>query len=87
MYRCGAGGLPEAGTRSDRYNVGDIVYWPPRGSFVILYKQNGEEFERVQISHIDEGVEIFDGGGDRTVTFERIPKDAPPSEKEDAPKP
>ncbi|MGP1367306.1 MAG: cyclophilin-like fold protein [Schwartzia sp. (in: firmicutes)] len=74
-YHYGAGGLPAAGTRRDRYEVGDIIYWPPRGSFVILYKQNGEEVECIPIGHIDEGVEIFDGGGDRTVTFEMIPKE------------
>ena len=74
-YHYGVGALPAADTRHDPYEVGDIIYWPPRGSFVILYKQNGEEFERVPIGHIDEGVEIFDGGGDRTVTFEMIPKD------------
>ena len=46
------------------------MYWAPRGSFVILYKQNGEEFERQQLGHIDQGVELFDGAGDKKVTFE-----------------
>ena len=60
-YRYGKGGLSESVTRSDRYEVGDIIYWPPRGSFVILYKQNGEEFKRVQMGHIDGDVSLFDG--------------------------
>lgn len=68
-YRYGKGGLAESATRSDRYEVGDIIYWPPRGSFVILYKQNGEEFERVQIGHIDGDVSLFDGSGDMEVSF------------------
>lgn len=73
-YRYGKGGLTESATRSDRYEVGDIVYWPPRGSFVILYKQNGEEFERVQLGHIDGDVSMFEGNGDMDVKFELVKK-------------
>ena len=69
-YRYGAGGLAEAGTRNDAYEVGDIIYWAPRGSFVILYKQNGELFERVQMGHIDGDLNFFDGGGDMEIIFE-----------------
>ena len=69
-YRYGAGALAEAKTRSDGYEVGDIIYWKPLGSFVILYKQNGELFERVQLGHIDGDLNFFDGGGDMEITFE-----------------
>jgi hypothetical protein len=69
-YRYGQGGLPTDKLRSDHYEVGDIAYWPPRGSLVILYKQNGEEFERQQIGYIDQGVEIFENAGNKQVTFE-----------------
>ena len=69
-YRYGAGGLAASATRHDRYEVGDIIYWPPRGSFVILYKQNGEEFERVQLGHIDQDVSFFEDGGDMEILFE-----------------
>ena len=58
-YRMGAGALPTDKLRSDRYEVGDVIYWPPRGSFVILYKQNGEQFERAQIGHIEGSVADF----------------------------
>lgn len=71
-YRYGAGGLPTASLRSDRYEVGDIVYWPPRGSLVILYAQNGEQFERQQLGHIDNGVDIFNQSGDVDVKFELV---------------
>ena len=71
-YRFGAGSLPTEHLRSDRYEVGYIVYWAPRGSFVILYKQNGEEFERQQIGHIDSGTDIFNGSGDEKVSFETV---------------
>ena len=69
-YHYGAGGLAEAETRNDGYEVGDIIYWKPRGSFVILYKQNGELFERVQLGHVDGDLNFFDGGGDMEIKFE-----------------
>ena len=71
-YHYGAGALPTGTLRSDGYAVGDIAYWPPRGSLVILYAQNGEQFERQQIGHISEGVEIFETTGDADVTFEQV---------------
>lgn len=63
--------LPTEQLRSDGYEVGDLAYWPPRHSFVILYEQNGEEFERQHLGHIASGVELFDGMGDVTVTIEK----------------
>ncbi len=71
-YRYGANALPTDYLRSDGYEIGDIAYWPPRGSLVILYEQNGEQFERQHLGHIDSGVEIFESTGDIDVTFERI---------------
>lgn len=68
-YRYGAGGLPTEELRSDGYEVGDIAYWPPMGSLVILYGQNGEQFERQHLGHIDSGVEVFETTGDAEVTF------------------
>lgn len=35
-----------------RYEVGEIVYWPPRHSFVIMYAQNGEMFDMQKIGKI-----------------------------------
>lgn len=69
-YHYGAGALPTASLRDDGYAVGDIIYWPPKGSFVILYAQNGERFQRQQIGHIDSGAEIFQHTGNADVTFE-----------------
>jgi hypothetical protein len=71
-YHYGAGSLPTANLRSDHYEVGDIIYWPPKGSFVLLYAQNGEQFERQQIGHIDAGVEMFKQAGDVEVKFELL---------------
>ncbi|MDR3265561.1 MAG: hypothetical protein LBT15_06095 [Synergistaceae bacterium] len=52
------------------YEVGEIIYWPPRHSLVIMYAQNGERFEMQKIGHIDSGVEIFKQTGDVSVTFQ-----------------
>lgn len=69
-YRYGAYALPTDNMRSDGYEIGDIAYWAPGGSLVILYAQNGEHFERQHLGHIDSGVEIFETTGDADVTFE-----------------
>lgn len=69
-YRYGANALPTDNLRSDGYQTGDIIYWPPRGSFVILYEQNGERFTRQHLGRVDSGVEIFKATGDADVTFE-----------------
>ena len=71
-YRYGANALPTDDLRSDGYEVGDIAYWPPAGSLVILYEQNGEQFQRQHIGHISEGVEVFSTTGDAEVTFELL---------------
>lgn len=71
-YRYGAYALPTDYLQSDGYKVGDIAYWAPGGSLVILYEQNGEHFERQHLGHIDSGVETFKNTGDTDVTFEII---------------
>ncbi len=73
LYRYGEGTFPVEQTRSDHFEVGDIIYWPPRGSFVILYRQDGDTFERQQVGHIDGDFSIFENGQDATVTFEIVP--------------
>lgn len=61
----------EAGTSG--YDVGDIVYWTPRHSFVIMYRQNGEVISSLQkLGKIDAGVEAFTRTGDVDVKFELI---------------
>lgn len=54
------------------YEVGEIVYWPPRHSFVILYAQNGEQFDMQKVGRIDSGIEIFENIGDVQITIELI---------------
>lgn len=69
-HRYGANALPTTRLRHDGYEVGDIAYWPPAGSLVILYAQNGEHFGRQQVGHIASDVEAFERTGDCDVTFE-----------------
>lgn len=71
-YRYGEGTFPTEQLRSDHFQVGDLIYWPPRGSFVILYRQDGEVFERQQVGHIDGDFSVFNDGNDAEVTFELI---------------
>ncbi|WP_207896709.1 cyclophilin-like fold protein [Cricetibacter osteomyelitidis] len=56
VHRLGAGSLPSENLRRDHFAVGDLIYWPPRGSLVILYKQDGDTFERQQLGHIRQDV-------------------------------
>lgn len=63
--------LPANETQTSGYEVGDIVYWVPRHSFVIMYEQNGERISNLQkIGRIDSGVEVFKRTGDIDVRFE-----------------
>lgn len=71
-YRFGAGGLPDDDAADIGYEIGDISYWPPAGSLVILYKQNGEIFEQQPIGHTDDDVSFFDGMPDTDVIFEKV---------------
>lgn len=64
--------LPTDSATTRGYEVGEIVYYPPMHSFVIMYAQNGEHFQMQSIGRVDSGVEIFNGIGDVDVTFEAI---------------
>lgn len=63
--------LPTDNACTRGYEVGEIVYYPPMHSFVIMYAQNGERFQMQSIGRIGSGVEIFDGIGDVEVKFEK----------------
>lgn len=62
--------LPTDNVRVSGYEVGEIVYYPPMHSFVILYAQNGERFSMQKLGRIETGIEVFDGIGDVDVSFE-----------------
>lgn len=63
--------LPTDNTRTRGYEVGEIVYYPPMHSFVIMYAQNGEHFQMQSIGRVEGNVGIFDGIGDVDVQFEK----------------
>lgn len=65
--------LPTDNVSVSGYEVGEIVYYPPMHSFVIMYAQNGERFSMQKLGRIDTGVEVFDGIGDVDVSFTLIP--------------
>ncbi len=52
------------------YEVGEIVYYPPMHSFVILYSQNGESFSMQKMGYIYSGIDVFDNIGDVDISFE-----------------
>ncbi len=61
--------LPTDNVEYRGYRVGEIVYWPPRHSFVILYAQNGEAFDMQRVGRIEWGVEELARLGDVDVTI------------------
>jgi hypothetical protein len=64
--------LPADNVQTTGYEIGEIIYWPPRHSFVIMYAQNGERFSMQKIGRVDSGVEIFKQTGNTTITLEVI---------------
>lgn len=64
--------FPTDDAKYQSYEVGEIVYWPPGHSFVIMYKQNGENFEMQKLGRLDSGIEFFETSGDIDVRVELI---------------
>lgn len=64
--------LPANEVQTRSFRLGEIIYWPPRHSFVIMYKQDGEQFSMQHVGQIDSRVEIFNQTGNADVTFELI---------------
>jgi hypothetical protein len=62
--------LPVDNVRTSGYEVGEIIYWPPGHSLVIMYEQNGERFDMQKIGRIDSGVEVFRKTKEVDVMFE-----------------
>jgi len=58
--RLGAGALPVGtdGVRRDNFEAGDLIY--RRGSVVILWRQDGDTFERVQLGCLQGDMSVFE---------------------------
>lgn len=63
--------LPANEARTRSYKVGEIIYYPPLRSFVIMYAQNGERFRMQSVGRVSGNVEIFAETGDADVRFEK----------------
>lgn len=61
--------LPVDDARTQGYEVGEIVYYPPMHSLVIMYAQNGERFQMQKLGRVDSGVDVFNNIGDVDVTW------------------
>ncbi|SEM91088.1 hypothetical protein SAMN05216431_11319 [Ligilactobacillus sp. WC1T17] len=70
--RLGRGALPTREAQNMNYAIGDMSYWPPLGSLVILYQQNGEIFEQEPLGHIDNDISFFEGMLTSAITFSKI---------------
>jgi Uncharacterized conserved protein len=62
--------LPTDNVQATGYEVGELVYWPPRHSLVILYAQNGEHFDMQKLGRFDSSVDLFKQIDTTNVTFE-----------------
>jgi len=54
------------------YQVGEIIYYPPFHSFVIMYAQNGERFSMQSMGRINDNINWLKGIGDTNMRFELI---------------
>ncbi len=63
--------MPANEGQTRNFELGEIIYWPPRHSFVIMYKQDGEQFSMQHVGQLENvnDVALF-GQGNVTVTFE-----------------
>ena len=65
--------LPVEKLSANSYAVGDIIYWPPRHSLMIIYRQKGERFRRQHLGRIESGAEVLANAEDMDVTFAPAP--------------
>ena len=63
--------LPTDDVNFRGYKVGEIIYWPSRHSFVIMYAQNGERFDMQTLGEVTSPFSGLDGG-DITVTLSAV---------------
>jgi hypothetical protein len=65
--------LSEKGSRTKRYDVGEIEYWSPSHDLAIYYRRDGESIPSpgiIPIAKIDGGAEAFNVSGSVKVTIE-----------------
>jgi len=62
--------LPYDDAKVTGYEIGEIIYYPPMHSFVIMYEQNGEHFNMQKIGKIDEDVSYLENVDNIIFKFE-----------------
>lgn len=61
--------LPANEVRVRGYRPGEVIYWPPRHSLVIMYAQNGETFDMQTVGRIEGDLAALAAAGDVTLTL------------------
>ena len=66
--------ISEGGKRTQTYEVGDVIYWPPGPDLAIFYRHDGQRISDgiIVIGKIDSGVEALNVPGSVKVTLELI---------------
>lgn len=64
--------LPTDNINYTDYQTGEIIYWPPMHSLVIMYKQNGEKFNMQKIGIIEDDIVFLENLSKTKVSFETI---------------
>ncbi len=66
--------ISEGGKRTQTYEVGDVIYWPPGPDLAIFYRHDGQRISGgiIVIGKIDSGVEALNVPGSVKVTVELI---------------
>ena len=64
--------LPTDNVEYKLHKKGEIFYWPPSHSFVIRYIETDEWLNLQHLGQVDSGVDILNGIGDISMTFELI---------------
>lgn len=68
--------ISEGGGRTQTYEVGDIVYWPPGPDVAIFYRHDGQSITSgggiIVMGRLDSGVDTLNVPGSVKVTVERV---------------
>ena len=68
-------GLLEDGPRTYRYEVGDVVYWPPGPHVAVFYRQDGRTLREpgmIRLGTVEEGVDAFAPSSSVRATIELV---------------
>jgi hypothetical protein len=67
--------LIEQGPRTFKYEVGDVVYWPPRQHLSVFYRQDGKTLPApgmIRLGSVDAGLDALSGPTAVRAAIERV---------------